>query len=83
MIRGVNSTSKYITVTGGSPASTYISPGSVGAGMLRWNPSMNCMEVNDGNMWKTIDMGYANVELTYDAESLLDWARKSVTKKLN
>jgi hypothetical protein len=76
MIKGINSSSRYITVSGGSPSPTYISPGSVGAGMIRWNPNMNCMEVNDGNMWKTLDMSYASVELTSDAESLLEWARK-------
>jgi hypothetical protein len=76
MIKGINSSSRYIAVSGGMAASPYISPGSVGAGMMRWNSNMNCMEVNDGNMWKTIDMGYATVELTPDAESLLEWARK-------
>lgn len=76
MIKGINSSSRYIAVSGGMAASPYISPGSVGAGMMRWNPNTNCMEVNDGNMWKTIDMGYATVELTPDAESLLEWARK-------
>lgn len=76
MIKGINSSSRYITVSGGTPSSTYISPGSTGAGMIRWNPSMNCMEVNDGNMWKTIDMSYASIELNADAESLLEWARK-------
>jgi hypothetical protein len=81
MIKGINSSSRYITVSGGSPSNTYISPGSVGAGMIRWNPNMNCMEVNDGNMWKTIDMSYASVELTSDAESLLEWARKKRDKE--
>lgn len=76
MIKGINSSSRYITVSGGTPATPYISPGSVGAGMIRWNSNMNCMEVNDGSMWRTIDMGYASLELTAEAESLLDWARK-------
>ena len=76
MIKGINSGSNYIAVTGGSPPSVYISPGSVGAGMMRWNPNMDCMEVNDGNSWKAIGMGYAKVELTPDAVSLLDWARQ-------
>ena len=81
MIKGINSSSRYITISGGSPSNTYISPGSVGAGMIRWNPNMNCMEVNDGNMWKTLDMSYASVELTSDAESLLEWARKKRDKE--
>ena len=60
---------------GQAAAHTYISPGSVGAGMLRWNPNMNCIEVNDGSIWKTLDMGYATVGLSSEAESLLDWAK--------
>ena len=76
MIKGINSSSRYITVSGGSPSSPYISPGSSGAGMMRWNSNMNQMEVNDGNSWISIAMNYATVELTPETESLLEWARK-------
>ena len=76
MIKGINSSSRYITVSGGSASTPYISPGSAGAGMLRWNPNMNQMEVNDGNSWLGISMNYASIELTPETESLLEWARK-------
>ena len=76
MIQGINSSGRYLVVSGGTPPSNYISPGSVGAGMMRYNPNMNCIEVNDGNMWKSLGMSYATVELSPDAESLLEWARK-------
>ncbi len=81
MIKGINSSSRYITVTGGSPANPYISPGSVGAGMVRWNPNMNYMEVNDGVTWKELSMNYATVELTPETESLLEWARYERSKQ--
>jgi hypothetical protein len=81
MIKGINTSGRYITVSGGHAATPYISPGSVGAGMLRWNTNTNCIEVNDGNMWKTIDMGYPTVELTPDTESLLEWARNARDKQ--
>jgi len=81
MIKGINSSSKYVTVTGGTPSNPYISPGSVGAGMMRYNPNMNCIEINDGNSWKTLEMSYATVELTSDAESLLQWAREQRDKQ--
>ena len=81
MIKGINSSGRYLTVTGGSPSSTYISPGSIGAGMLRYNSNMNCIEVNDGNMWKQLDMSYASVELNPDTEALLEWARLERTKQ--
>lgn len=76
MIKGINSSGRYITVSGGPASGPYISPGSSGAGMVRWNSSMNQIEVNDGNSWISMSMGYSTVELTPDAESLLDWARQ-------
>ena len=81
MIKGINSSGRYLTVTGGTPTNPYISPGSVGAGMMRYNPNMNCIEVNDGNMWKQLDMSYASVELNPDTEALLEWARLERTKQ--
>lgn len=81
MIKGINSSGRYVTVTGGTASDPYISPGSVGAGMLRWNSNMNSMEVNDGNTWKTFSMNYATVELTPEAESLMEWARKERDKQ--
>lgn len=81
MIKGINSSGRYLTVTGGTASNPYISPGSIGAGMMRYNPNMNCIEVNDGNMWKQLDMSYASVELNPDAEALLEWARLERTKQ--
>jgi hypothetical protein len=76
MIKGINSSSRYITVSGGSTSGPYISPGSSGAGMMRWNPNMNQMEVNDGSSWISIAMNHATIELTPETEMLLEWARK-------
>jgi hypothetical protein len=78
MIKGINSSGRYLTVSGGSQASTYISPGSSGAGMMRYNSNMNCIEVNDGNMWKHLESSYAMVELTPETERILDWAKKKM-----
>ncbi len=83
MIKGINSSSRYLTVSGGSPSSTYISPGSVGSGMLRYNGNMNCIEVNDGNSWIQLQSSYATVELTPETESLLEWARAQRTMYMN
>ena len=74
MIRTING-SKYIQVSGGMYTNPYISPGASGAGMVRWNSSMNCLEVNDGNSWQQIQSAYPMISLTSDAETLLDWAR--------
>jgi hypothetical protein len=77
MIKGITP-SRYITVSGGSPSNPYISPGAVGSGMMRYNGNMNCIEVNDGNMWKQLESTYATVELTGEAQSILDWAKKKM-----
>ena len=75
MIKGITG-GKYVMVQGGSSSDPYISPGSAGAGMMRYNPNMNCMEVNDGNMWKQLGMSYATVALDAEAESILNWAKQ-------
>lgn len=75
MISGIVPNGKYVTVSGGT-SNPYISPGAVGAGMVRWNSNMNCMEVSDGNSWKLLTAGSASIGLSGEAEMLLDWARE-------
>lgn len=81
MIKGLSG-GKYITISGGNPSTTYINPGAVGSGMMRYNGNMNCIEVNDGNSWKQMDMSYAQVQLDSEAEGLLDWAKKKRAEEM-
>lgn len=81
MLKGISTSGRYLTVSGGSPSNPYISPGAAGAGMMRYNPNMNCIEVNDGNSWLQLQTNYATVELTPETESLLEWARLERTKQ--
>ena len=74
MIRNISG-SKYIQVSGGMNTNPYISPGASDAGMVRWSPSMNCLEVNDGSVWQQIHSAHPMIALSSDAETLLDWAR--------
>ena len=76
MIKDVTSKGKYLHVAGGS-ASTYINgySGLQGVGNMRYNTTNQNMEVFDGNNWVILNLGYATVGLTDDAESILDWAR--------
>jgi hypothetical protein len=37
---------------------------------------MSQMEVNDGNVWLPLASSHTTVDLSVEAESLLDWARK-------
>lgn len=80
MIKGITG-GRYVVVNGGSASNPYISPGAVGAGMMRYNPNMNCMEVNDGNNWQQLGMNYATVELDAQAQQLLDWAKKKMEEE--
>lgn len=75
MIKNISSSGKYVIVNGGTSSTPYISPGAVGAGMVRYNPNTSSIEISDGNSWREIGASYASVELTPEAESLLDWAR--------
>ena len=70
-------------VSGGT-ASTYINnySGSQGVGNMRYNTSMQRMEVFDGNNWMQLNMASAAVGLNPEAESLLDWAREKRNEEL-
>jgi hypothetical protein len=83
MLKDITASGRYITVTGGS-SSTYINgySGSQGVGNMRYNTSSQQMEVFDGNNWVHLNMGYASVGLSGEAESLLDWARKKREEEL-
>jgi len=83
MIKDIMASGRYVQVTGGS-ASTYVNgySGSQGVGNMRYNTSNQNMEVFDGSSWITLNMGYAQVGLNNEAESLLDWARKKRDEEL-
>jgi hypothetical protein len=70
-----------LTVSNNYTSYPYISPGSQGAGMLRWNSNTNCMEVNDGAVWKQIAMSSPTVELAPDAMSAVKWAEDQMIKE--
>ena len=65
-------------VNGGFPSPTYVnnSSGALNVGNLRYNTSMQRLEVYDGNSWLQLNEGHASVGLTPDAENALDWAIK-------
>jgi hypothetical protein len=82
MIKGINSSSQYITIQGGNPMQNYFSPGAQGAGQMRYNTNSNNVEVWDGVTWKEMSNSYASVDLSYEAQSLLQWARQARDKEL-
>jgi hypothetical protein len=72
--------SKYIHVSGNS-SGPYISPGSSGAGMLRWNSNMNQMEVNDGNTWIALNTSVSSIELSPEVVEILEWGKKKLAEE--
>lgn len=83
MIKNIAPTGRYIQVTGTS-ANTYVNGiyGAQGVGNMRYNTSSQYMEVFDGSAWVTLNMDYASVGLSGEAESLLDWARQKRDEEL-
>lgn len=82
MIKSITSSSPYITVTGGNAMSSYFSPGAQGAGQMRYNTNSNNIEVWDGVTWKELGTSYASIDLNYEAQELLRWAREAKNKEL-
>jgi hypothetical protein len=82
MIKAIHTSGKYIQVIGGS-ASTYVSAqaGSQGVGNLRFNTSMQRLEVYDGNNWTMLNMPDASVGLNGVAEEAIDWVRKQMEEE--
>lgn len=59
--------------------SAYIQSGSLCAGMMRYNPGYNRLEVWDGNTW----MGLATHHIDFDAQvvEVLEWARSRMAEE--
>jgi hypothetical protein len=76
MIKGINSTGRYVTVMGGESSPTYMNSysGQSMVGQMRFNPSNQNIEVYDGNTWITMSANFASVGLTWDAQEAIDWA---------
>ena len=83
MIKSIYTNGPFLNVSGGIPASTYISHGSgPGVGNMRYNPNSQNIEVFDGSTWVIMQSNSAYVSLTSDAVSLLEWARQKRDKEL-
>lgn len=80
MIQHLNTyTGEWLSVNQ-SHATPYISPGSMSAGMMRYNPNNNCVEVYDGNSWFTFS-GHAEVSLTPEAQRIMAWAKDKMRQE--
>lgn len=79
MLNGINTSGRYLQVTGGT-SSSYInrtySANAKMVGDMMYDVDSQCIKVYDGSSWQQLMGSHATVELTYEAQTLLDWARK-------
>ncbi len=84
MLNGVSG-GRYITVTG-SNSSTYVTKNynsnNFMQGDMRYDFDSQCMKVWDGQTWQSLIGSMAKVELDYEAQSLLDWARRKKDEEM-
>lgn len=80
MIKGLTGSSNVI-VNGGSTSFPYVPYNSNNPiqGMLRLNGQD--LQVFDGSAWVNLGSSYASVDLSADAQSLLQWAREQRDKQ--
>lgn len=71
-----------VTISGMYTNIPYISPGSTGAGMVRWSSTMQCFEINDGSVWLQMAMAHPTIELSSDTQAVLNWARDKRDEEL-
>lgn len=89
MIKGIYNGGRYIQVNNGSPSWPSIYNQSYGnslggqsfTGSIRYNNGN--MEIFDGTNWQGVGTSVAQVGLTAEAESLLDWVNTQRTLELN
>jgi hypothetical protein len=80
MIKSLSSGSNHIAVTGGNPGVPPISPGAVGAGIVRYNPNMQQMEVYDGITWYGIN-SHVTIDLGMTSKQAIEWAHKKMQEE--
>lgn len=84
MIKSINSVGRYTMAMNAAPPSTYVNnySGAQGLGNVRYNTVNQSFEMWDGNAWIQLSMAHAQIGLTPEAESLLDWVKKKQDQEL-
>jgi FAD synthase len=90
MIKGIMQSGKYVHVTGGYPTAPSMNyntqnrqtSNQSAAGDVRYNSTVQGLEIFDGYTWMSWNPSYASVGLSPEAEELLDWAKEKRKKEL-
>jgi hypothetical protein len=80
MIKTLSSSSQHIAVVGGNPSVPPISPGAVGAGIVRYNTNMQQMEVYDGLSWHGIN-SHVMIDLGMTSKQAIEWVHKKMQEE--
>jgi hypothetical protein len=80
MIKGITQ-GAGLFVSNGNPMNPYISPGSISAGMMRYNPNSNNIEVYDGINWITLSGGYVQVGLDGPTLEAVEWVKRKMEQE--
>jgi hypothetical protein len=77
MIKSVIGNSPYLMVATNN-ASNFMNnySGAQGLGNIRFNTTIQGLEVYDGTMWHPIQMGMATVSLTQEAVDAIGWVNR-------
>jgi inosine-uridine nucleoside N-ribohydrolase len=85
MLSGINIAGRYLQVSGGS-STTYINKNynsnAKMVGDMMYDVDSQCIKVFDGSSWQSLMGSHATVELTYEAQILLDWAAKKKNEEM-
>ena len=76
MIKAIVGTG-HIVVNGGTNSAPYIIPGSRSGGILRYNETLESIEVYDGLSWQQLSV----IALTPNASTAIDWVMNKVAQE--
>lgn len=84
MIKGINSSSIWLTVTGGNGGVNYINnySGAQGVGNMRYNTASQNLEIWDGNNWVLLSTTYATVDISAKTKQILEWCEKKMQEEI-
>ena len=81
MIKAIYSASPDLVVNNGYVSQPYISPGSQSAGMVRWNTTLNCLEVYDGIAWRSLMSNDVSIDFSGAMKSKLEYIDKIIARE--
>jgi hypothetical protein len=85
MINSINTGGRWLTVTGGGSGvgvSKSYNSNTFMAGDMRYDLDAQCIKVFDGQTWQMLFGGSATIDLSYEAQALLDWAQRKKNEEM-